>query len=104
MNRLKKVQGKKKKQAAIAAAEKQSTDTEKKPMKSIKTHEIQPQDAFENVAESVLVEEIAIKEVEEVIVEEAADEYAVDETVIEGPEAEEAAVDLLGTKDEDVIF
>jgi len=88
--RLKKVQGKKKKQAAITAAEKQAADA---------THETQSQDTVDNV----VVEGIVI---EGIVVEEAAEENAVDENVFTGAEAEAegAAVDLLNTKDADVIF
>ncbi|KAF8447568.1 ATP synthase subunit D-domain-containing protein [Boletus edulis BED1] len=103
--RLKKVQGKKKRQAAITAAEKQAiTDAQNKPVKSIKTDGTQPQVPVaateEEVEEEVVAEEIAEVADEEVTVE----EDAVGETAVAEPEVEEATADLLSTKDEDVIF
>ncbi|KAF8136736.1 ATP synthase subunit D-domain-containing protein [Boletus edulis] len=91
--RLKKVQGKKKRQAAITAAEKQAiTDAQNKPVKSIKTDGTQPQVPVAATEE----------EVEEEVV--TVEEDAVGETAVAEPEVEEATADLLSTKDEDVIF
>ena len=126
VNRLKKVQGKKKRQTAIdTAAREAAADAEKKPVKSIKADETQPQTtvavteaestaAQENVevaAEDVLIEEVVIEEapveedaVKENTAENTAEENTVEETVVAEPEVEEATVDLLSTKDEDVIF
>lgn len=125
VNRLKKVQGKKKRVAAIAAAEKQAAADaeEKKPVKLVKTDETQPLNTEEmTVAENVASEgnvEVAVQEVtaEEDAVQEDAGEKdavkedatieedaAVEETVVAEPEVEEPVVDLLSTKDEDVIF
>ncbi|KAH0827055.1 vacuolar ATP synthase subunit D [Lanmaoa asiatica] len=87
---FRRVLGKKKRLAAIAAAEKQTTaDAKMKPVKSI---------TAETVTESVTIEGT----VEEVTVE----EDAVEETAVAEPEVEveEATVDLLSTKDTDVIF
>ncbi|KAG6376464.1 ATP synthase subunit D-domain-containing protein [Boletus reticuloceps] len=107
VNRLKKVQGKKKRQAAITAAAKQAiTDAQNKSVKSTKTDETQPQGPVaateEEVEEGVVAEESAEVADEEVTVE----EDAVGETAVAEPEVEveEATVDLLSTKDEDVIF
>jgi hypothetical protein len=99
---LKKVQGKKKRDA-ITAAEKQATiDAERLAMKSIKTDETQPQDTGAvTLVESDVVEggvvEVAVEEV-------TVEQDAVEETVVAEPEVEEAPVDFLSTKDEDVIF
>lgn len=100
---MKKVQGKKKRVAAITAAEKQAAiDAERQPVKSIKTDETQPQDTeTETVAERVAVE----GDVDEVTFEEVtAEQDAVEETVVAELEADEATVNFLSTKDEDVIF
>ncbi|KAG8217843.1 vacuolar ATP synthase subunit D [Butyriboletus roseoflavus] len=103
VNRLKKVQGKKKRVAAITAAEKQAaTDAKKKPVKPIKTAETQSLNTVaETVAEIVAVEGSLI---EEVVEEVTAEEGAVEEIAVAEPEVEEVTVDMLSTKDEDVIF
>ena len=100
VNRLKKVQGKKKRVAAITAAEKQAAiDAEKQPVKLIKTDETQPQNTeAETVAERVAVEgDVTFEEV-------TVEQDAVEETVVAEPEVDEATVNFLSTKDEDVIF
>lgn len=134
VNRLKKVQGKKKRNAAIAAAGNQATtDAKKKPVKSIKTDETRSQNpVVETVAESdaaegtdveedqvvegtvaeEVVEEVTVEEDKKDVVEEdtaeddAVEEDTVEETVVAEPEpeVEEATADLLSTKDVDVIF
>lgn len=94
---MKKVQGKKKREAAItAAAAKQVTiDAQRQRVKLIETDETQPQDTGAmTVAKS---DEVTIEEV-------TAEWDAVEETVVAEPEVEESTVDFLNTKDEDVIF
>lgn len=78
------------------------TDAEKKPVKSIKTDETQPQNTVaEPMVECVAIEgNIGEELVEEVTVEDGA----VEETAVAEPEVEEVTVDLLSTKDQDVIF
>lgn len=103
VDRLKKVQGKKKRLAAITAAEKQAiADAEKQPVKSVKIDETQPENAVAvTAAESVAAEESVV----EVVIEEVtSQEDAVEETAVTEPEDGEASADLLSTKDVDVIF
>ncbi|KAG9318816.1 ATP synthase subunit D-domain-containing protein [Chiua virens] len=101
-HRLKKVQGKKKRLAAIADAAKQA---ENKPVKSVKIDETQPKDTVAvSVVETTTAEEAVI---EEVVIEEVVKGVAVDGDGAEDvtlAEPEEPTVDLLSTKDEDVIF
>lgn len=97
VDRLKKVQGKKKREAAITAAEKQAiADTKKQPVKT------QP----ENTVTVTAAESVAGEEgVAEVVIEEVtSQEDAVEETALAEPDAGEASVDFLSTKDADVIF
>lgn len=102
---MKKVQGKKKRHAAIAAAEAQATtDAEKKPVAPVKIDETKSRNAeVETAAESVVPEGTIVEEVAgEAPVQVVAD--AVEETAVTEPEVEDVTVDLLNTKDEDVIF
>ncbi|KAI9570481.1 ATP synthase subunit D-domain-containing protein [Boletus coccyginus] len=95
--RLKKVQGKKKREAAITAAEKQAiADTKKRPVKT------QP----ENTVTVTAAESVAAEEgVAEVVIEEVtSQEDAVEEIALAEPDAGEDSVDFLSTKDADVIF
>ena len=105
-NRLKKVQGKKKRDAAIAAGTgKQATKGAEELVKSIKIEAHSQDTTTETVAESVVPEATIVEEVaEEPAAEVTAEEDAVEETGVAEPEAVEVTVDLLSTKDEDVIF